>query len=344
MSHSILSFQILLRYINIVMLERENSIVNAMVNSWLVFLAYAFLASSFLLFLSKLLTNNNHGKVLHPPGPKPWPIIGNLNLLGSVPHRSLHTLALKYGELIYLKFGSKPVLVASSPEMAKEFLKSHDSVFASRPPTAIGKYTSYDYSDMTWAPYGPYWRQARRIYMNQVFSSKRLETHQNLRFLEMKALISGIYNSGGKLKKPIVLRDHLSHYSISTMTKMVLGNEYFECDDNKNKNKNIVSLEKLRWMLNSWFVLGGAFNIGDWIPFLSRFDLQGYEKQMKELHMNFDRFNKYVVEDHLSKKTTTNKDMVDILLEIADDPNLEIPLSKDNIKALLQVHTTLFPF
>lgn len=321
-----------------------------MLNSWLVFLAYAFLASSFLLFLSKLLTNNTHGKLLLPPGPKPWPVIGNLNLLGSVPHRSLHTLALKYGELMYLKFGSKPVLVASSPEMAKEFLKTHDSVFASRPPTAIGKYTSYDYSDMSWAPYGPYWRQARRIFMNEAFSSKRLKTHENLRFLEMKALISGIFISGGTLKKPIVLRDHLSRYSISSMTKMVLGNEYFECDD-KNEN-NIVSLEQLRGMLSKWFFLGGVFNIGDWIPFLSRFDLQGYEKQMKELHKNFDRFNNYVLDDHLSKKTTTNgesefmntKDMVDILLEIADDPNLEIQLSRDNIKALFQVHSTPFIF
>lgn len=108
-------------------------------NSWLV-LAYALLASGLLLFLSKL--SNNRGKPRRqklPPGPKPWPIIGNLNLLGSIPHQSLHTLALKYGELMSLKFGSKPVLVASSPEMAKEFLKTHDIVFASRPTTATGK-------------------------------------------------------------------------------------------------------------------------------------------------------------------------------------------------------------
>ncbi|KAL4298108.1 hypothetical protein GQ457_12G021990 [Hibiscus cannabinus] len=35
-----------------------------------------------------------------------------------------------------LKFGSYPVLVASSAEMAKEFLKSHDQIFATRPPHA----------------------------------------------------------------------------------------------------------------------------------------------------------------------------------------------------------------
>ncbi|KAK6780298.1 hypothetical protein RDI58_022482 [Solanum bulbocastanum] len=50
---------------------------------------------------------------------------------------------------MHLKFGSKPVLVASSAEMAKQFLKIHDANFASRPLLAVGKYTSYNYCDMT---------------------------------------------------------------------------------------------------------------------------------------------------------------------------------------------------
>lgn len=189
---------------------------------------------------------------------------------------------------------------------------------------------------MAWAPYGPYWRQARRIYMNEVFSSKRVNSHENLRVLEMKALVSGIHAFSGK---PIVLRDHLSRYSITTMTKIILGSKYFEFHD----KPNMFTLEELREMLNQWLYLGGVFNIGDWIPFLSRFDLQGYEKQMKELHKNFDRFNTYVLDDHISKRRTTGttgefipKDMVDVLLEIADDPHLEIQLSRDNIKALFQ--------
>ncbi|KAF3620713.1 putative LRR receptor-like serine/threonine-protein kinase-like [Capsicum annuum] len=53
-----------------------------------------------------------------------------------------------------LKFGSKPVLIASSPEMAKELLKTHDAIIASRPALAAGKYISYNNSDVSWAPYG----------------------------------------------------------------------------------------------------------------------------------------------------------------------------------------------
>ena len=28
-----------------------------------------------------------------PPGPRPWPVIGNLNMMGTLPHRSVHALS-----------------------------------------------------------------------------------------------------------------------------------------------------------------------------------------------------------------------------------------------------------
>ncbi|KAH0746163.1 hypothetical protein KY285_007820 [Solanum tuberosum] len=72
-----------------------------------------------LAFLCKITTSRHLVNWKLPPGPKPWPIIGNLNLLGPIPHQSFDLLSKKYGELMLLKFGSRPVLVASSAEMAK---------------------------------------------------------------------------------------------------------------------------------------------------------------------------------------------------------------------------------
>ena len=42
-----------------------------------------------------------------PPGPWPWPVVGNFLALGDMPHRALHDLAAKYGGLMYLQLGMK---------------------------------------------------------------------------------------------------------------------------------------------------------------------------------------------------------------------------------------------
>ncbi|PNX88811.1 flavonoid 3'-hydroxylase, partial [Trifolium pratense] len=73
-----------------------------------------------------------------PPGPKPWPIIGNLNLMGSLPHQSFHGLTQKYGPIMHIWLGSKPVIVGSSAKIAKEFLKTHDATLAGRPKFSAG--------------------------------------------------------------------------------------------------------------------------------------------------------------------------------------------------------------
>ncbi|KAL1551762.1 trimethyltridecatetraene synthase-like [Salvia divinorum] len=117
-------------------------------------------------------------KLNPPPGPKPWLVIGNLNLIGPLPHRSIHQLSQKYGPVMLLKFGSFPVVVGSSVDAAKIFLKTMDLTFASRPKTSAGKYLTYNYSDIVWSPYGPYWRQARKIFLMELFSARRLESYE----------------------------------------------------------------------------------------------------------------------------------------------------------------------
>ncbi|TXG61666.1 hypothetical protein EZV62_013029 [Acer yangbiense] len=290
-----------------------------------------------LAFLKKNSTSwrQRHPPLQLPPGPKPWPVIGNLNLIGPLPHQSLHKLAQKYGPIMQLTLGSFPVVVASSAEMAKQFLKTHDRVFASRPQTAAGKYTTYNYLNITWAPYGPYWRQGRKIYLSQLFSSKRLESYEYIRVEELRAFFSRLCALSGK---PILLKEHLSRVTLSIMSRIVLGKKYFSESEFETA---AVTLEEFQEMLDELFLLNGVLNIGDWIPWLDFMDLQGYVKRMKALKKKFDRFHDRVFYEHKSKmkglmEDFVPKDMVDLLLQLADDPNLEVKLNYDSVKGFTQ--------
>ncbi|KAK9996439.1 hypothetical protein SO802_021125 [Lithocarpus litseifolius] len=122
----------------------------------------------------------NHKKP--PPGPPPLPIIGNLHKLGNHPHRYLQTLAKQYGPIMSLWLGKTPAVVVSSPEAAELFLKTHDTVFASRPPPKISDFSIYGAKKgLAFAPYGPYWRNVRKICTLQLLSASKIESFAPMR-------------------------------------------------------------------------------------------------------------------------------------------------------------------
>ncbi|CAL5376780.1 unnamed protein product [Camellia sinensis] len=319
-------------------------------HSWIV-LAMAWLAT--LAIISKVF-NYRHRQRTSPPGPKPWPIIGNLNLIGPLPHQSLHKLSQKYGHLMQLKFGSYSIVVASSAEMAKQFLKTHDHIFTSRSAIAAGKYTTYNYSNITWSPYGPYWRQGRKIFLTELFSTKRLESYEYIRVEERQAFIFQLFALSGK---PIMLRGHISRMTlmvclargfgegfgkgkgkgvISVMSRIVLGKRYIS---ESLHEKSVLTVEEFQEMLDELFFLNGVVNVGDWISWINFLDLQGYVKRMKALSKKFERFHDLVLGEHIATKEEERdfvaKDMVDVLLQLLDDPNLEIKLNGDSVKVFI---------
>lgn len=79
-----------------------------------------------------------------PPGPRGWPMVGNLFGMGTHPHKTLAKMAQKYGPLMYLRLGQKGCIIASSPAMAKEFLKNQDANFAGRPHLVQGDILFYN--------------------------------------------------------------------------------------------------------------------------------------------------------------------------------------------------------
>ncbi|PIA55306.1 hypothetical protein AQUCO_00800199v1 [Aquilegia coerulea] len=292
--------------------------------SWLLRTA-TLIAPLILFFLAFYL--RPHHRVNLPPGPKPWPIIGNLNLIGSLPHRSIHELSQVYGPIMQLQFGSFPVVVGSSVEMAKQFLKVNDLNFASRPKFSAVKYTTYDYTDIGWAPYGRYWRHVRKMCLTELLNTKKIDSYEYIRVEEGRALLFGLYASCGN---PITLKDHFSDFTLNNITRMILSKKYLD----KSKSK------ELKKIADEWFFLNGGMNIGDSIPWINSLDIQGYVKRMKAFRIKVDPFLEGEVDEHIArrhdhlKNEFVPKDIVDVLLQLADDPNPDLKLSRNNIKSI----------
>ncbi|KAL5748204.1 hypothetical protein ACOSQ2_025501 [Xanthoceras sorbifolium] len=115
-----------------------------------------------------------------PPSLTKFPIIGNRHQLGTVPHRSLQALSRKYGPLMLLHMGSIPTLVVSSAEMAREMMRTHDIAFSNCPMITAAKIFVYGCKDVAFAPFGEYWRHARKICVQELLSLKRVQSFQKV--------------------------------------------------------------------------------------------------------------------------------------------------------------------
>ncbi|RVX01133.1 Geraniol 8-hydroxylase [Vitis vinifera] len=116
-----------------------------------------------------------------PPGPRPFPIIGNILKLGDKPHQSLTNLSKTYGPVMSLKLGSVSTIVISSSETAKEVLHRNDQAFSGRVVLDAVKGHNHHESSVVWSPASAYWRKIRKICTREMFSVQRLEASQGLR-------------------------------------------------------------------------------------------------------------------------------------------------------------------
>ncbi|KAF1460578.1 Cytochrome P450 1B1, partial [Pygoscelis antarcticus] len=88
--------------------------------------------------LGKLLLQQQQrrrqGQRRAPPGPFPWPVIGNAAQLGSAPHLSFARLASTYGAVFQLRLGRWPVVVLNGERAIRQALVRQGAAFAGRPP------------------------------------------------------------------------------------------------------------------------------------------------------------------------------------------------------------------
>jgi cytochrome P450 len=259
-----------------------------------------------------------------PPGPFPLPIIGNLHQLGKLPHQALAALSLKFGPLMSLNLGSALTLVVSSPDMAKEFFKTHDLVFASRPPSAASNSFWYNCTDIGFAPYGHYWREVRKLCVFQLLNSRRLEFFRFIREEEVSAMIQSIANSD----HPVNISKTVSTLATDIMCRMTFGKKFSDQDS--------IGSRRINSMIKESFVLAGAFNFGDYIPSLAWMDLQGLNRRMKDVHSIQDYFLEKILDEHVAQNDpNVTRDLVDVLLAASVDKDMELQITRDNIKSLL---------
>ncbi|XP_038197304.2 cytochrome P450 2K6-like [Arvicola amphibius] len=101
--------------------------------SWLDSSAILVLLALILIFILNVKVFMAKASKLQPPGPKPWPIIGNLHILNlKRPYQTMLELSKKYGPIYTIHMGPKKVVVLSGYETVKDALINYGNQFGER--------------------------------------------------------------------------------------------------------------------------------------------------------------------------------------------------------------------
>eukprot|EP00253_Pinus_taeda_P024720 PITA_24720 len=253
-----------------------------------------------------------------PPGPPGWPIVGNLFQLGKNPHESLFRLASKYGPLMSLSLGMKTTVVVSSPDMAKEVLKTHGHIFAGRIVPQAGKALSHHKHSFLSCQYGSRWLMLRRISNTELFSVKRLEALQDLRRDQAHRMVHQIFEDPRKGSGCVNIGHIAFHSAFNLIGNMAFGKDMFD--------SNLRASEDLKDAISKMMVLLTAPNLADYFPCLRFLDLQGvYRNTVICRKKSYDVMDKFI-EDRLAKRSKNShrsdhseKDLLDVLLDMRND-------------------------
>ncbi|GJN38195.1 hypothetical protein PR202_gb27215 [Eleusine coracana subsp. coracana] len=298
----------------------------------------------------------NNGRCL-PPSPPGLPLLGHLPLLGSLPHRKLRALAESHGPVMLLRLGRVPTVVASSSAAAQEAMKTRDLAFASRAPSAMATKVLYG-RDMVFAPYGEFWRQARRVSVVHLLSPRRVQSFSFRRAREHEAatLLRRIHihvNSSGVVN----LSHLLISYARGVISRAAFGDHDYELDGEDGGGK-------LRKVFEDFEELLGAGTVGEFVPWLAWVDtLTGLHARATRTFRALDGLLDRVLADHLATKRRRRlmvgddddhrQDFVDVLLDVKEAEEKaggEVQFDTTAIKAIIldmfaasidTTHTTL---
>ncbi|XP_073107967.1 cytochrome P450 81Q32-like [Elaeis guineensis] len=281
-------------------------------------ISYISLFLSLLILFIKLLFFSKNKKNL-PPSPPSLPFIGHLHLFKKPLHLTLARLSNLYGPILRLRFGSRPVLVISSPSLIDECLSKNDITFANRPRLPSLKHISYNYTSLGGASYGPYWRNLRRITTIELLSTHRLQSLTDIRANEVQAMVRQLFRdwkaSSAEGFTKVELKSRLFALSLNVLTRMITGKRYYGEEEEEASEE----ARRFRELVEEGSSLIGASNLSDFLPVLRWVDYQGVNKRLVTVQKGRDEFMQRLIDEHRSKSReegVEKKTMMGVLLSL----------------------------
>lgn len=258
-------------------------------------------------------------------------MIGSIHhLVGDLPHRALRDLSRRHGPMMSLKFGEVPFIIASSPEAAKDVMKTHDTIFATRPQSEIMKVITGKGQGLVFAPYGDQWRELRKTCIRELLSTKQVQSFRAIREEEAARLVRSIASLQGR--RLVNLSQEIARYATDASLHIIMGDRFQDQAD----------YDKFQYYQDQGFHLASSFCLANLCPSLRLG--RTLSKTVRRAEMYREEMFEFIgglIHEHqerrLHKMPPCQEDLIDVLLKIQrGESSLQCPaVSMGTIKFLV---------
>ncbi|KAD4585006.1 hypothetical protein E3N88_22607 [Mikania micrantha] len=228
------------------------------------------------------------------------------------PHVVAANFAKQYGPLISLRLGTRLLVVASSPEAAKEVLKTQDRQLSGRSIPDALQQTFIDYYFVWARDCNEHWKSCRTLCRAELFSAKAIEGQSNLRNEKLGHMLDFLNNTQGKAIK---VEELIFTTLINTLSNVLFSKDFLDLKDDETAHRLKFGLFKI--LENSV-----TPNVSDFFPIVGGLDLQGLRKDCLNHLDELSSFSEAIVKQRraqIASKVVVaddKKDFLDRLLEL----------------------------
>ncbi|KAM0967891.1 hypothetical protein PS1_016526 [Malus domestica] len=279
-----------------------------------------------ILVLSYLIINRkSRAAASLPKAPKVvggWPLLGHIHLLAGpeLPHIVLGGLVDKYGPVFSINVGLNSALVVNCWEAAKECFTTNDLAVSSRPKIVGVEHLSYNGALVAYSPYGPYWREIRKITTHELLSNSRLELLKHVRVSEVEMSLKELYKlwikrKGGSGEILVEMKEWFGDLTLNVVFRMVAGKRFFNVMNGSLSDEK--KARRCQNVIRDMFHYIGLFVLGDAVPWLRWLDIGGHEKAMRRTAKELDSIVMEWLEEHKQRRTQgQEQDFMDVMLSV----------------------------
>ncbi|XP_035692181.1 cytochrome P450 2J6-like [Branchiostoma floridae] len=240
-----------------------------------------------------------------PPGPRAWPVIGNLPSLTKQPHLKFTEWRQQYGDVYTVRMGSDDVVIVNGWEAVREALVKQADEFADRPRLFVFDRIGHGGKGVIFGHYNSAWKANRKFLTTTLRDFGLGKKSMELRIQEeANELCNWLASYNGR---PIETGNLLSNAASNIICSVVFGSRF--AYDDQDFRRMLDLLERGTRLS----MVGQIFNFFPWarfVPFLSRLGNEVMDNCDK-----IDDFLKKIVQKHQdSFDPEVKRDVIDAYL------------------------------